>query len=93
MKSPEILNSFRTSSNFRRKCFDHQTILDEKCFARQTILGEKCFARQTILEEKCFARQTILGKKCFACQTILEAEANIQAKTPPNAGHFAQEFL
>lgn len=60
MKSPEILNSFRTSSNFRRKCF----------------------ARQTILEEKCFARQT-----------ILEAEANIQAKTPPNAGHFAQEFL
>ena len=71
MKSPEILNSFRTSSNFRRKCFAHQTILDEKCFARQTILGEKCFARQT----------------------ILEAEANIQAKTPPNAGHFAQEFL
>ena len=71
MKSPEILNSFRTSSNFRRKCFAHQTILDEKCFARQTILG----------------------KKCFACQTILEAEANIQAKTPPNAGHFAQEFL
>ena len=71
MKSPEILNSFRTSSNFRRKCFAHQTILDEKCFARQTILGEKC----------------------FACQTILEAEANIQAKTPPNAGHFAQEFL
>ena len=71
MKSPEILNSFRTSSNFRRKCFAHQTILDEKCFARQTILG----------------------KKCFVCQTILEAEANIQAKTPPNAGHFAQEFL
>ena len=71
MKSPEILNSFRTSSNFRRKCFAHQTILDEKCFARQTILG----------------------KKCFACQTILEAEANIQAKTPPNAGHFAQESL
>ena len=71
MKSPEILNSFRTSSNFRRKCFAHQTIL----------------------EEKCFARQTILGKKCFVCQTILEAEANIQAKTPPNAGHFAQEFL
>lgn len=71
MKSPEILNSFRTSSNFRRKCFAHQTILDEKCFARQTILGKKCFARQT----------------------ILEAEANIQAKTPPNAGHFAQEFL
>ncbi len=60
MKSPEILNSFRTSSNFRRKCFARQTILDEKCFARQT---------------------------------ILEAEANIQAKTPPNAGHFAQEFL
>ena len=71
MKSPEILNSFRTLSNFRRKCFAHQTILDEKCFARQTILG----------------------KKCFACQTILEAEANIQAKTPPNAGHFAQESL
>lgn len=71
MKSPEILNSFRTSSNFRRKCFAHQTILDEKCFARQTILG----------------------KKCFVCQTILEAEANIQAKTPPNAGHFAQESL
>lgn len=71
MKSPEILNSFRTSSNFRRKCFAHQTIL----------------------EEKCFARQTILGKKCFVCQTILEAEANIQAKTPPNAGHFAQESL
>lgn len=71
MKSPEILNSFRTSSNFRRKCFAHQTIL----------------------EEKCFARQTILDKKCFVCQTILEAEANIQAKTPPNAGHFAQESL
>lgn len=71
MKSPEILNSFRISSNFRRKCFAHQTIL----------------------EEKCFARQTILGKKCFVCQTILEAEANIQAKTPPNAGHFAQESL
>ena len=71
MKSPEILNSFRTSSNLRRKCFAHQTIL----------------------EEKCFARQTILGKKCFVCQTILEAEANIQAKTPPNAGHFAQESL
>ena len=71
MKSPEILNSFRTSSNFRRKCFAHQTIL----------------------EEKCFARQTILGKKCFVCQTILEAEANIQANTPPNAGHFAQESL
>ena len=71
MKSPEILNSFRTSSNFRRKCFAHQTIL----------------------EEKCFARQTILGKKCFVCQTLLEAEANIQAKTPPNAGHFAQESL
>ena len=71
MKSPEILNSFRTSSNFRRKCFAHQTIL----------------------EEKCFARQTILGKKCFVCQTILEAEAKIQAQTPPNAGHFAQEFL
>ena len=71
MKSPEILNSFRTSSNFRRKCFAHQTIL----------------------EEKFFARQTILGKKCFVCQTILEAEANIQAKTPPNAGHFAHESL
>lgn len=82
MKSPEILNSFRTSSNFRRKCFAHQTILDEKCFARQTILDEKCFVRQTILREKCFARQT-----------ILEAEANIQAKTPPNASHLAQEFL
>lgn len=82
MKSPEILNSFRTSSNFRRKCFAHQTILDEKCFARQTIF-----------KEKCFVRQTILGKKCFACQTILEAEAKIQAKIPPNAGHFAQEFL
>ena len=71
MKSPEILNSFRTSSNFRRKCFAHQTILDEKCFARQTILDEKCFVPQT----------------------ILEVEANIQAKTPPNAGHFAQESL
>lgn len=71
MKSPEILNSFRTSSNFRRKCFAHQTILDEKCFAPQTILREKC----------------------FACKTILEADANIQAQTPPNAGHFAQESL
>lgn len=71
MKSPEILNSFRTSSNFRRKCF----------------------ARQTILEEKCFAHQTILGKKCFARQTILEAEVKIQAQTPPNASHFAQESL
>lgn len=60
MKSPEILNSFRTSSNFRRKCFARQTILEEKCFARQTILeAEAIFQAQTPPNASCFAQESL----------------------------------